>query len=108
MPDTPNTLRTGPERDEAAGYRPASGVAVAAVAVAGVTALTVLGVWVTAKVRGRPILVWQLLPVAAVGVALAVVARWKLRRVEGTRTGQGLATAALWVSLLALGGYGAY
>ncbi|HEY1377299.1 MAG TPA: hypothetical protein VGF55_10920 [Gemmataceae bacterium] len=108
MPDTPNTVRPGPERDEAAGYRPVSGVAVAAAAVAGISAVAVLGVWATAKVRGRPILVKELLPLAAVGVALAVVARWQLRRIGNARTGHGLASAALWVSLLALGGYGAY
>lgn len=106
MPDTPHTIR--PMRDEAEGYRPISGVAVAAIGVAGVAALTVVSVWVTAKMRGRPVIVPAVLFLAGVGLATAVVARWQIRRSEGTRTGLGLATVAFWLSLLALGGYGAY
>jgi hypothetical protein len=106
MPDTPYTLR--PQRDEAEGYRPVSGLAVAAIALAGLTAVTVIGVWVTAKMRGRPILVPGVLLAAVAGLGLAAAARWQIRRSEGTRTGLGLATTAFWLSLLSLGGYGAY
>jgi hypothetical protein len=108
MADTPNTVRSGPERDEAEGYRPLSALAVMALALAGVTAATVLSIWITAKIRGRPILIWQVMLVAAVALGLAVTARSQLRRSDSTRAGLGLAKVALWLSLFSLGGYGAY
>jgi hypothetical protein len=108
MADRPQTLRPGPERDEAATYRPVAGLAIAAILLAGVTAATLLGVWITARARGRPVLVSWLLVVAAIGLVLSAVARWQVIRAQGTRTGMGLARAALWLSLLSLGSYGAY
>jgi hypothetical protein len=107
MPDSPHTVRPGPQRDEAEGYRPISAVAVAALAVSGLTVLTVLGIWLTAKVRGRPVLVPGILFVAAVGLGLALAARWHVLRSQGTRSGLRLTTIAFWLSLFAFGGYGA-
>src|SRR5947209_6849434 len=108
MPETPNTVRPAPLRDEAASYRPVSGLAVAALFVTAVAAVTVVVLWVIARVRGRPVLAWQALFVAAVGLGLAVAARWRLWRAEGTRTGLGLARVATWLGVLSFGAYGAY
>lgn len=108
MPDTPHTIRSGPQRDEAEGYRPVSAIAVAALAVSGLTVLTVIGIWLTARSRGRPVLVPAVLLVAAIGLGLALAARWQVVRSQGTRTGLRLTTFALWLSLFSLLGYGAY
>src|SRR4051794_796562 len=108
MADRPQTVSPRPERDQAATYRPVAGLAVAAIFLAGVTAATVLGVWITARARGRPVLASWLMVVAAVALILSAVARWQVLRSDGTRTGLGLARAALWLSLLSLGAYGAY
>jgi hypothetical protein len=108
MPDTPNTVRPAPLRDEAPGYRPVASIAVAALAVTAVAAAWVIIIWIAARMRGRPILAWPALLVAAVGLGLAITARWQLRRAEGTRTGHGLARAATWLGVLSLGAYGAY
>jgi hypothetical protein len=108
MPDTPNTLRAIPERDEAEGYRPVSPLAVAALIVSGLTALLVVSIWIIARARGRPILVPAVLFAAVGGLALAVAAGWQVRRSEGTRTGLRLARGAFWLSVFSLGGYGAY
>ncbi|HEX4591846.1 MAG TPA: hypothetical protein VH120_18050 [Gemmataceae bacterium] len=109
MPDPSNTLRPAPERDEAVGYRPVSAPAVAAIMLAGATALAVVVTWFMAWViRKRPILVWQLLPLAALSVVWAIVAVRHVRRSQGARTGLRLARTALWLSVACLGGYGAY
>jgi multisubunit Na+/H+ antiporter MnhB subunit len=109
MLDGPKPLLSGPERDEAAGYRPVSALAVAALIVAGLTTFAVLLTWSMAWfIRKRPILVWQLLLVGAVGLVLALLAIRAVRRSEGTRTGSRLALAAMWLSIFCLGGYGAY
>ena len=56
MPDRPTAVSTDPERDEAAGYRPISGLAVAALLLAGVTAVTIVFVGLLIWRGGRPIL----------------------------------------------------
>ena len=107
MPDRPNVLPAGLERDEAAGYRPVSGLAVAALMLAAASAVAVIAIVVLTRVRGRPILVPTVLVTAAIAFALSLAARWKVARSLGTRSGLGLAKAAVWISVLSFGGYGA-
>jgi hypothetical protein len=108
MPERPHTLAPGPQRDEAAGYRPVAGLAIAALIVAGLTGITVLSIAVMIGTRHRPILSPLAVLLAAAGLMLSTAAWWQIRRSEGTRTGFGLTRIAFWVSLLSLGGYGAY
>src|SRR5205814_5128658 len=68
--------------------------------------VTILGV--AAQASSKPVLYPMVLLLPLAGVALAVAARWHLRRAEGTRVGAGLAGAALWVGVLFGGGYAAY
>jgi hypothetical protein len=109
MPDRPNTLRADPQRDEAAGYRPISATAVAALLFSSATALAVILTLVMAwLVRKRPLLVPTLLVVSVVSLTLSIVAYWQVHRSEGTRTGLRPSRIALWLSILCLGGYGGY
>jgi hypothetical protein len=109
MPDRPHTIQPAPQRDEAVGYRPLSGPAVAAVILAGVTTACVLVTWLMAWfVRHRPVLVWHLIPMAVISLALAIIGIRHVRRSGGARTGLGLARTALWLSVFCLGAYGAY
>jgi hypothetical protein len=108
MPDRPPALTSDPERDEAAGYRPVSGLAVAALLLAGVSAVAVVVIGLLIWRGGRPILSPGVLVLGAFGLALSIAARWHVRRAEGTRTGLGLSRAAFWLSILSLGSYGAY
>jgi hypothetical protein len=109
MPDAQNALTPpAPPADVAAGYRPISALAIAALGVAVLTALIVSAIGIAAKVKGKAILVWPVVGLAVVGLVLAVVARWQIRRSEGTRAGLGLANAAWWLSLLFGCGYAAF
>jgi hypothetical protein len=108
MPDRPSALSTNPERDEAAGYRPVSALAVAALILAGLAAITVVVIGILTRTGGRPILAPLVLVLAAGALAVSVAARWHVRRAEGTRTGVGLSRTAMWLSILSFGGYGAY
>jgi hypothetical protein len=108
MPDRRQAISSGPERDEAVGYRPVSGLAVAAVFVAGAAAIAVLLIVIGVAYRHRPILSKPALVLAAVGLALSVASYCQVRRADGTRSGWGLIRIAFWLSLLSLGGYGAY
>jgi hypothetical protein len=108
MPDRPSALSTNPERDEAAGYRPVSALAVAALILAGLAAVTVVVIGILTKTGGRPILAPLVLVLAAGALAVSLAARWHVRRAEGTRTGVGLSRTAMWLSILSFGGYGAY
>ncbi len=108
MPDRVPAVSTGLERDEAAGYRPISAIAVAALLLAAVTVITVISVGVIMRVGGRPVLSPAVLVLAAASVGVSMAARWRVRRSGDTRTGIGLTRLAMWLSILALGGYGAY
>lgn len=108
MNDTPRTISPGPQRDVAEGYRPVSALAVAALIVACGAALSVIGVWITAKVGGRPLVYPMLLLAAGLGIVLGLAALWHIRRTQESRGGKKLARSALWISLLTLGAYGAY
>jgi hypothetical protein len=106
MSDRPQTV--GPERDVAVGYRPVSGLAIAAVLLAGATTVAVVAIAVLAKVGGQPVLTPTVLVLAAISLGVAFAARWHVRRSEGARGGMGLARTAIWLSVLCFGGYGAY
>jgi hypothetical protein len=107
MADLSNAIR--PEaRPDAPGYRPLSGLAVAAVIVSGFGAIVVTVLGVAAKLASKPVLYPSVLFLPIVGIALALAARWQLRRAEGTRVGGGLASAGLWLGILFGGGYAAY
>jgi hypothetical protein len=107
MADLSNAIR--PEaRPDAPGYRPLSGLAVAAVIVSGFGAVVVTVLGVAAKLASKPVLYPIVLALPLAGIVLALAARWQLRRAEGTRVGGGLAAAGLWLGILFGGGYAAY
>src|SRR5437588_228223 len=109
MPDRPNTLRAEPQRDEAAGYRPISAAAVAALLLSSATTLAVVLTLVMAwLIRKRPLLVPTLLVISVLSLGFAAVAYWQVRRSEGTRTGLRAAWIAIWLGVLCVGGYGGY
>ena len=89
-------------------YRPLSGVAVAAIAVAGLYAIILIITAVSAIVSKRPALNTTLLYIPIVGIILAIAARTHIRRSEGTRLGMQLANAAWWISVTGGIGFGAY
>src|SRR5438552_14320950 len=98
MPDTPRTTAPPPPppTDVAAGYRPISGLAIAALGVAVLTAVIVLVIVAVSLAKGRAILAEWVVALAVLGLALSVVARWQIRRSEGTRAGLGLAGISIW------------
>lgn len=89
-------------------YKPLSGLALAAIALAGLFAVILLGFVAVGFVSKRPIDEGWHLWLAAAGFVLAVLARVQIRRSEGIRTGQKLADAAWWICLLGGGGFFAY
>jgi hypothetical protein len=89
-------------------YKPLSGLAIAAIALAGLFAVILLGFVVVGFISKRPIDEGWHLWLAAVGFVLAILARIQIRRSEGIRTGQKLADAAWWICLLGGGGFFAY
>lgn len=89
-------------------YKPLSGLALAAIALAGLFAVILLGFVVVGFVSKRPIDEGWHLWLAAIGFVLAILARIQIRRSEGIRTGQKLADAAWWICLLGGGGFFAY
>lgn len=93
---------------DAAAYRPVSAFAVAALALAILTTVTVVGFAIASKVSGRPILSWWVVLFAGVAFGLAFAASRQIRNSEGTMVGVGLANAAWWISLLTGAGYAAY
>src|SRR5437899_2246144 len=94
--------------DAEAGYRPLSALAVAALLVAGFGALVIAILGVAARASAKPVLYPAVLILPVAGVALALAAKWHIRRAEGTRVGAGLAGAALWLGILFGSGYAAY
>src|SRR5262245_15274552 len=92
-------LLSSPAREPA--YRPVSGLAVASLAAALVfAAVLVLGIVLSVLTHTPlPEFVMSFLPLPLAGVALSLVARWQIRRSEGTRAGL---AAAKWGGLLSL------
>lgn len=89
-------------------YTPVSGLAVTALILAGLGAVVLASLWIGARLSGQPAVqpIWLLPPTAA--LAMALVARWRIRHSEGTQTGDRIASSALWIALLSLLCYGAY
>lgn len=109
MDDKTQVTGTSPAaRIDAPAYRPISAFAVAALALAVLTALTIAGFAVAAKISGRPILIWLMVVPSAVAFVLAIVAIRQIRTSEGTIVGLGLANTAWWLSLLTGAGYAAF
>jgi hypothetical protein len=102
-------LPAPPPVTEPSGYRPVSGFAIAGFATACLFGLLVLVVAAVTLVKGEPFFypVWVLLLPAA-GLILSVVARSQIRGAEGTRAGEGLARAGIWISVLTGLGYFVY
>lgn len=94
--------------DEAPTYTPLSGLAVAALGVAVIGAVGIAAILWAARQAGKPAFEpWLLLgPVA--GLLLGLLARRQVVRSEGAQTGRSLATAGVFVSILAGGSYAAY
>src|SRR5262245_30916400 len=108
MADTPNVVRPESRPDPAAAYRPLSGLAVAALLVSGFGAVVIGILGIAARASSKPVLYPVALALPLAGVAMALAAKWHIRRAEGTRVGGGLATAALWIGVLFGAGYAAY
>lgn len=89
-------------------YVPVSWMAVAAMLVSGLFAVVLLGLAISAFISKRPLIMMQLLVFPVIGVVLSFAARRMIRNAEGTRTGEKLANAAWWTSLVAGLGYAAY
>ncbi len=91
------------------GYRPISGFAIAGLLAACLFALLVVGVAAVALVKGEPFFypAWVLL-LPATALVLSLVARSQIRSAEGTRAGEGLAKAGIWISLFTGLGYIVY
>ena len=94
MPDTPHVAPPPAPSDAVEGYRPISGLAIAALAVSILTAVIVTAVGVASKLKGKAILAPPIVLLALLGLALSLVARWQIRRSEGTRAGLGAARRA--------------
>src|SRR5947209_15798016 len=91
------------------GYRPLSGFAIAGFLLACLFGLMVLVVAAVALVKGEPFFypAWVMLLPAA-GLVISLVARSQVRSAEGTRAGEGLARAGIWISVLTGLGYLVY
>src|SRR5438876_623304 len=102
-------LPTAPPVSEPTVYRPISGFAIAGFAAACLFAALVLGVAAIALIQGVPFFysLWILL-VPAAGLVLSLMARSQIRSSEGTRAGERLAGAGIWLSLLPGLGYLVY
>lgn len=97
-----------PSTADAVPYVPISWTAVAAVVVAGLFALVLLVLGITAFTNKKPLLAEELLVLPVIAVVLSFAARRMIRNSEGTRTGEGLADAAWWTALVLGLGYSAY
>jgi hypothetical protein len=84
--------------DVAPDYKPIAGLAVAAIIVAGLFALVVLGIAAAVVISGKPILQWGVLGIGLVAVGLGLAARFQITASEGTRAGTALANAAIGIS----------
>jgi hypothetical protein len=89
-------------------YKAVSGVAVAAIVVAGGFVLIATVTGIAAIFFKRPLMDWYLVFLAGLGVALSAAASMHVRRAEGTRTGQRLAATAWWLSVVGGVAFAAY
>src|SRR5437588_7377155 len=90
-------------------YRPLSGLAIAGFAAACLFALLVLGVAAVAFFQGAPFFYSPLVMlIPAAGLVLSLIARNQIRSSEGTRAGEPLARAGIWISLFTGLGYFVY
>lgn len=105
-----NSLRTAPppRPSDTGPYKPISVLAVAALLVAVLNALLLIGFGIAALAAKRPFLSWAIVMLSLVAVGLSIAAKLQLSRAQGTRAGHKLATAALMLSLVFGLGYTAY
>jgi hypothetical protein len=99
MAEPTQTLPRGARSET--GYRPISGLALAALAAAGVFAFGISLIGITAFFLGQSVFVgiWVVVfPIA--GLALAVAAQRRIRRSDGALGGEGVAGWAWWLSVL--------
>ena len=91
------------------GYRPVSGLAIVGLAVGVLYAALMVANAVAGLVAGVPFFLsgWFLL-IPLVGIALAVVASWRINRSEGARAGKALARWGLVINGLCFLGLGAF
>ncbi len=89
-----------PSTADATPYVPVSWMAVAAVAVAGLFAATLLGLGVAAFTNKKPLLEDWLIAPPVIAIVLSFAARRIIRNSEGTRTGEKLANTAWWMALV--------
>lgn len=100
-PVLPSTADTVP-------YVPVSWMAVAAATLSGLFVVVLLALGVSAFIGKKPLVIPELLILAVAGLVLSFAARRMIRNSEGTRTGENLANAAWWASLLVGLAYAAY
>lgn len=105
---TPAPSPALPSTADATPYVPIAWSAVAAVGVAGLYAVLLLALGVSAFVNKKPLLVEELLVLPVIAVVLSFAARRMIRNAEGTRTGESLANAAWWLALVLGLAYAAY
>jgi hypothetical protein len=108
MSDAPRTMPQPAPADAAVGYRPLAVSAIGAFAVAVLTAVIVTAIALASWAKGRAILSEPVVFLAVFGVVLSLIARWQIRRSEGTRAGLGLTRASIWLCVLFGLGYAAF
>jgi len=97
-----------PSTADATPYVPVSWAAVAALTVAVIFALTLLGFGYFAFVNKKPLLIEEVFVLPVLALVLSFTARRTIRDSEGTRTGERLAVIAWWLALILGLCYGAY
>jgi len=85
---------------EGEGYKPISGLAIAAFVASIVGAIAVTGMFIASRLSGKPTYQPLLLLPALIGLALAIAARWQIRSSDGTRLGIRFANAAIWIAVV--------
>jgi hypothetical protein len=98
-----------PPVNEPIAYRPISGFAVAGLAAASLFALLVVVATGVALFQGTPFFypLWVVI-LPATALVLSLIARSQIRNSEGTRAGDAIARAGVWISLLTGLGYFVY
>jgi hypothetical protein len=94
--------------DDAGKYQPLAPLAIASIIAAGLLGIATVTLLLIGLFAGKRVLELPLVFGAIAGIALAVAARWQVRKSEGARTGVGLANVAWWISLVCGLVYGAY
>lgn len=95
-------------RPSESSYQPISGYAVASACATIVFSLCLIAVTYFAVTESRSALWDWILVFAISGVVLAILARFHIRKSEGTRTGAGIASACWWVCVLGGVSFSAY